>query len=80
MNDGGFNLSRNELSPGRFIGFARGLKMSTVSLEVGNPVLTAKRCVEVARPPSDVSCVINWVKEFGSEEWETFLIGISVKL
>jgi hypothetical protein len=31
------------------------------------PVLTARRCVEVARPPSEASWVRNWETEFGRD-------------
>jgi hypothetical protein len=34
-------------------------------------VFTARRCVEVARPPSEASWVMNWETEVGRDGWES---------
>jgi hypothetical protein len=65
--EGGFKLASKASNLGRLIGFARGPKMWEGPEGVEVPVLIARRCVEVARPPSEASWVRNWETEFGRD-------------
>ena len=64
--DGAFKVARKASSLGRWIGFARDPKRFDWP-DVSLALLTASRLVDAARPPSDVSWVINCDKVFGRE-------------
>ena len=64
---GGFRLPRKESSFGNWRGREERLKNGLFGCERSFPVLTARRWVDVAKPPSETSCVMNWEYEFRLE-------------